>query len=376
MKKIFVIFGTRPEAIKLAPLILQLKNLENIETTVCSTGQHQELVEDALEIFGIEPDIDLDLMQKDQQPVDLLTECLTTLDLLFDECIPDIVIVQGDTTSAFAGALIAYHWKIPVAHIEAGLRTYDRYAPFPEEMNRVMIDHLSTIRFSPTQDTTRKLKKEGLDCILTGNTIVDAINIVRDKIFEKNSIITKYQVLVTVHRRENFGHPLEQIMQAVLSLLDIYPKLKFLWPVHPNPNIRRYVYKTLSGIDGIELVEPMNYLDMVKAMMESRIIMTDSGGLQEEAPSLRKPVLILREKTERPEIVGKNAKLVGTNKQDIINAVHKLLNNAELYHKTASHINPFGDGWASKRIVNELIRFLYPGDLHLVPNQSLPNLHP
>jgi len=376
VKKILIIFGTRPEAIKLAPLILQLKKLDNVETIVCATGQHRELVEDALQTFDITPDIDLDLMQDNQHPIGFLNECLTTLDLLFEEYLPDIVIVQGDTTSALAGALAAFHWKIPVAHVEAGLRTQDRYSPFPEEMNRVMIDHLSTIRFAPTQGAARNLQKENLDFVLTGNTIVDAVNIVCAKVLDQGPVMAKYQILVTVHRRETFGPPLERIIETVRALLDICPTIKIKWPVHPNPNIKNKVYKELSGIRQIKLIEPLSYMDMIKAMMESRIIMTDSGGLQEEAPSLRKPVLILREKTERPEVVGKNAQLVGTYQRNIINAVCRLLDNPEFYYETASHINPFGDGHASRRIVSEIIRFLYPADLRLAPSQSPENLHP
>lgn len=376
MKKILIIFGTRPEIIKLAPLIVALESLENTETMTCSTGQHRELVEDTLKIFGINSDVDLDLMQKDQKPIDFLSESLTTLNCLFEEYIPDLVIVQGDTISALAGALSAFHWKIPVAHVEAGLRTYDKYQPFPEEMNRVMVDHLSTLRFAPTQNAAKNLEKENLSCVITGNTIVDAINIIRDIILEKGPVLTKYQILVTVHRRENFGLPLERIMEAVVSLSNIYPQIKFIWPVHPNPNVQKSIYKTLSNMERIKLVKPMNYIDMVRTMIESRIIMTDSGGLQEEAPSLRKPVLILRDKTERPEVVGKNAQLVGTYKKDIIDATCRLLDNPEFYHKTASHPNPFGDGWACKRIIGELIRFLYPADLRFAPSQNPLNLHP
>lgn len=368
MKKVLVIFGTRPEAIKLAPLIIQLRNLENTETTVCATGQHRDLVEDALGTFDIEPDLDLDLMQEDQQPLGFLSDCLTTLDLLFEEYAPDVVIVQGDTTSALAGALTAYHWKVPVAHVEAGLRTYDPYAPFPEENNRVMIDHLSTVRYAPTQDAAKKLGREGLDCILTGNTIVDAVNMVRDKILETESLNLKYQVLVTVHRRENFGRPIMNIMQAVLRLTDIYPQLRFVWPIHPNPNVRKRVHKVMHHVQRVDLVDPMDYAGMIRCMMESKFIMTDSGGLQEEAPSLQKPVLILREKTERPEVVGKNAVLVGTYTRNIVEAACRLLDDHEFYHVTASHLNPFGDGWACKRIIDSLIRLLYPADLRFAPN--------
>jgi len=376
MKKILIIFGTRPEAIKLAPLIIQLKYLPNIDLMTCHTGQHRELVEDALETFNIEPDLDLDLMQDNQQPLEFLSECITTLNLLFDEYTPNVVIVQGDTTSTLAGALTAYHRKVPVAHVEAGLRTQDLYEPFPEEGNRKLVDHISTLQFAPTQESFDNLKEEGLDPVLTGNTIVDAINIVRDKILEKEPVLTKYQILVTVHRRENFGEPLNRVMQAVMQLTDICPHMEFLWPVHPNPNVRKKVDKTLSGIGQIKLVEPMNYEDMIRSMMASRIIMTDSGGLQEEAPSLRRPVLILREKTERPEVVGKNALLVGTYPKNIINAVCRLLDNPAFYHKTASHPNPFGDGWASKRIINELIRLLYPADLRFAPSQNPPSPRP
>ena len=376
MKKILIIFGTRPEAIKLAPLILQLQRLENIELMVCATGQHRELVQDALQTFDIEPDLDLHLMQDNQQPIEFFSECLTTLNLLFDEYIPDIVIVQGDTTSTLAGAMAAYYQKIPVAHVEAGLRTNDRYSPFPEEANRVIVDHLSTVRFAPTSDAVNNLKKENLDAFLTGNTVVDAVHMIRDKILEHEMIQTKYQVLVTVHRRENFGLPLGRIIQAIKSLVTIYPKLRFVWPVHPNPNVRRSVRSVFQNIPSVQVIEPVKYKDMIKLMMESRIIMTDSGGLQEEAPSLRKPVLILREKTERPEIVGLNARLTGTCTKEIIEDVRLLINNPEVYHKMASHLNPFGDGWASKRIIDELIRFLYSADLRLAPSQSPENPHP
>lgn len=376
MKKILIIFGTRPEAIKLAPLILKLKTIPNIELMTCATGQHRELIQNVLETFDIKPDIDLDLMQDNQQPLEFLSECITTLNLLFDESLPDVTIVQGDTTSALAGALTAYHWKVPIAHVEAGLRTHDMYAPFPEEMNRVMIDHMSTLRFAPTQDAANKLKSENLKSILTGNTIVDAVNMVREKILEKENIEIKYQILVTVHRRENFGLNLGRIIQAIITLTHMYPKLQFVWPVHPNPNVRRPIQNALKNTPQVHLIEPAGYRDMIKLMMESRIIMTDSGGLQEEAPSLRKPVLILREKTERPEVVGLNARLTGIYRKDIVNDVNLLLKNPEVYHKMASHINPFGDGWASKRIVDELIRLLYPADLRFASSQNPPNPHP
>lgn len=366
MKKILVIFGTRPEAIKLAPLILQLQKLENIELMVCATGQHRDLIQDVLETFNIELDVDLDLMQGNQQPISFLNECLTTLDLLLEEFHPNITIVQGDTTSTLAGALASFHWKIPIAHVESGLRTHDRYSPFPEEMNRVMVDHLSTVRFAPTQNAVKNLKAESLASVLTGNTIVDAIDMIRDKIFEHEVIQTKYQILITVHRRENFGLPLGRIIQAVEELVYIYPGLQFIWPVHPNPNVKQDVQSAFKDIPSVHLIEPAGYLDMVRIMMQSRIIMTDSGGLQEEAPSLRKPLLILREKTERPEIIGLNARLTGTYRKEIIKDVQLLLNHPEICHKMASHLNPFGDGWASKRIVNALIRFLHPVGLHSV----------
>jgi len=376
MKKILIIFGTRPEAIKLAPLVLQLQRLENIDLMVCSTGQHRELVQDALQAFDIEPDLDLDLMQDNQQPIEFLSECLTTLNLLFDEYTPDVVVVQGDTTSTLAGTIVAYHRKIPVAHVEAGLRTNDRYSPFPEEGNRVIVDHLSTIRFAPTSDAVNNLKKENLDAFLTGNTVVDAVHMIRDKIFEHETIQAKYQILVTVHRRENFGLPLGRIIQAVESLAAIYPKLRFIWPVHPNPNVRRSVRSAFQDTPSVQVIDPVGYKDMIRLMMESRIIMTDSGGLQEEAPSLKKPVLILREKTERPEVVGLNARLTGTYSKEIVKDVQLLIDNPEVYHKMASHLNPFGDGWASKRIINELIRLLYPADLRFAPSQNLENPHP
>lgn len=371
-KKIAVIFGTRPEAIKLAPVILALQADFRFECRVCVTAQHREMLDQVLEVFKIVPDHDLNLMQPDQTLADLTARAIKAIDGWLSAEKPDLVLVQGDTTTVFCAALAAFYNQIPVGHVEAGLRTHDLYSPWPEEANRVLTSRLSALHFAPTETSRQNLLREGIPeniIHVTGNTVVDALlNVVarikQDPILEQ-SLENQFSfldsgrklVLVTGHRRENFGDGFERICRA-LKMLGDCKDVQIVYPVHLNPNVQMPVKRMLSSSNGsakIHLIEPLGYLPFVYLMNRSYLILTDSGGIQEEAPSLGKPVLVMREITERPEAVDAGtAKLVGTSPSLICSEAEKLLNSPEIYEAMSKAHNPYGDGKAAERIIKQL----------------------
>jgi UDP-N-acetylglucosamine 2-epimerase (non-hydrolysing) len=352
--KIFCVIGTRPEAIKMAPVIQELRSV--FKVTVISTGQHRSMLDQTLKVFNLSPDVDFNLMQPDQLISSLLTESIKTLSNFFIENKPDLVLAQGDTTTALASALSSYYNKIPFGHIEAGLRSFNYQNPWPEEINRVLISKLSTYHFCPTKSSEENLLKEGIvdNVYVTGNTVIDSLLKIAKK--EKHH---KKQILITLHRRENFGKPIDDILSAILDIVKSNEEVNVVFPVHLNPNIKNKVYSILNH-ERITLLNPLDYENFVKIMSESYLILTDSGGIQEEAPALGIPVLVLRETTERPEAVDCGVvKLVGSDKLTIINETTKLLNNKEEYQKMAVGVSPYGDGTASKRILNILLENVF-----------------
>ncbi|MGL5080686.1 MAG: non-hydrolyzing UDP-N-acetylglucosamine 2-epimerase [Microcoleaceae cyanobacterium] len=362
-----VVLGTRPEAIKLAPVIQALKQSDQFETTVILTGQHREMVEQVMQLFDLREDYDLAIMQPQQTLTDITCRSLQGLDTLFQQLQPHLVLVQGDTTTAFAAALSAFYQKIPVGHVEAGLRTDDVLNPYPEEANRRLISQISQLHFAPTIQAVENLKNSGVlgEIHHTGNTVIDALISVAErqpKLEIPGLNLGQYRLIVsTVHRRENWGEPLENIAQAFLQILDKFPDTALLLPLHRNPTVREPLTAILSHHPRVFLTEPLNYSELVAAISHAHFLLTDSGGLQEEAPSLGKPVLVLRKTTERPEAVtAGTAKLVGTETTEIVAAAVELLSNSQKYHQMATAINPFGDGQASQRIV-QIIENYYNG---------------
>ncbi len=360
--------GTRPEIIKLAPVIKALSAYEDLESIALSTGQHREMSDQFLKEFDIVTDIDLDIMKPRQSLGYIMSKMAEKFEPVLNEIQPDIVLVQGDTTTAAMSGLIAYFHKIPVGHVEAGLRTNNIYFPHPEEINRQIVSRFATFNFVPTLRARENLVNESIDLstiYYVGNTVVDSLlNLLGSdrNALNRKSVQTASEnkmILVTAHRRENFGAPMTNICEAINKLTEIFSNLKFIFPVHPNPNVREIVYGNLSGNPRVELREPMNYLDLIKTMMRSTIILTDSGGIQEEAPTLHKPILVLRNETERPEGVDAGvAKLVGSDKDKIIKEVSSLLTDDEKYRKIAFKKNPYGDGKSALRIANVLRSFL------------------
>jgi UDP-N-acetylglucosamine 2-epimerase (non-hydrolysing) len=375
MKKILIVFGTRPEAIKMAPLIKELEaNLKLFNTKVCVTAQHRKMLDQVLSIFDIYPDYDLNIMKEGQDLYDITCHVLLGIRHVLEEFDPDLLLVHGDTTTSTSSALAAFYKQIPVGHVEAGLRTGDIYSPWPEEMNRLLTARLTQLHFSPTLTSKQNLLKENVDeknIFVTGNTVIDALYMVlrkiKDDIKLKNEIIEKISesgynfktnrkiILVTGHRRENFGEGFINICEAIREIAIKYPHIDVVYPVHLNPNVQKPVYSLLKNIKNVSLIEPTEYLSFVYLMEQSYIILTDSGGIQEEAPGLGKPVLVMRNTTERPEAVEAVAvKLVGTDKMKIVNELSELIDNEKSYLKMARAINPYGDGQAAKRIVNVL----------------------
>lgn len=369
MNKILFIFGTRPEAIKLAPLILKAREIGSCEVRVCISAQHREMLDQVLDFFGIEPDFDLNLMGHNQSLFDITSKALIALDQVLTNVSPEIICVQGDTTTAFVGALAGYYKKIQVAHIEAGLRSGNKLAPYPEEINRTLIGHLAEYHFAPTVRAKKNLLNEGIveKVWAVGNTAIDALYLCLDTITKQGD--QKYQkhfefinfskkiILVTGHRRENFGKPFENICYALKTLGNANGDCEIVYPVHLNPNVRQPVNRILRNMNNVHLIEPLGYPYMVWLMNRAYLICTDSGGIQEEAPSLGKPVLVMRNTTERPEgIEAGVARLVGTKKEKIVREATILLTNREEYEKMAKIINPYGDGKAASRILNILER--------------------
>ena len=364
-KKICIILGTRPEAIKLAPAIQVFKRSPVFDTKVILTGQHREMVEQVMQLFDLKADEDLEIMQPKQSLSDITCRSLRGLEALFQQVVPDLVLVQGDTTTAFAATLAAFYQKIPVGHVEAGLRTDDLFNPYPEEANRRLISQLSQLHFAPTKLAVENLQRSGVlgEIHQTGNTVIDALLSVAKRQPECNVDGLewgKYRVLLaTVHRRENWGEPLQGIAQGFLQILEKFSDVALLLPLHRNPIVREPLQALLGNHERIFLTEPLDYAELVGAIGRSHLLLTDSGGLQEEAPSLGKPVLVLRKTTERPEaIAAGTAKLVGTDPDEITAAATQLLSNPDAYEKMATAINPFGDGHAAERIFQIVEKYL------------------
>ena len=371
MKKVLLVFGTRPEAIKMAPLVLKLKeNNKDFETKVCVTGQHRQMLDQVLSLFQLTPDFDLNLMKPGQTLSDVTSGVLKGLEQVFDAWMPDVVLVHGDTATTFAASLAAYYHKIKVGHVEAGLRTGDLYSPWPEEANRKLTGVLTNYHFAPTQSSYENLIKENVNpenIVVTGNTVIDALLQVKQKVEQDQALVIQFQhefsfldaqkrlILVTGHRRENFGQGFLNICTALVNLAKKYPDLQIVYPVHLNPNVQQPVNELLTGIDNVFLIAPQDYLPFVYLMNRSYLILTDSGGIQEEAPSLGKPVLVMRDTTERPEAVSAGTvRLVGTDVQTIETSVIELLENSNVYSKMAEAHNPYGDGTACQQIIDFL----------------------
>jgi UDP-N-acetylglucosamine 2-epimerase (non-hydrolysing) len=369
-RKLLFVLGTRPEVIKLAPLIQLFREREVFDVVVCSTGQHREMLDQTLAVFDLIADINLDLMAYNQTLSGFTSRALMSIDTAFKSIKPDAVIVQGDTTSTFVASLVSFYWKTPVAHVEAGLRTYNKFSPFPEEINRKMTGSIADWHFCPTETAKKALLKEGIDSKkiwVTGNTVVDAIEIVMNASLELskqefldfpnpiiNSLFSKTKsdlILVTTHRRENFGEGLSNICEAIYALANEFTEHKFVFPVHFNPNVRNKVFDLLDGIENIFLIDPVDYKRFVRLMHSSKMILTDSGGIQEEVFSLSVPTLVLRENTERGEGIGNEnnqlVSLIGTDKSKIMASVKEIINQEK---SSKSHFNPYGDGKASMRI--------------------------
>lgn len=383
MKKIMLVFGTRPEAIKMAPLVKEFqKHSETFQTIVCVTGQHREMLDQVLHLFDIKPDYDLNIMKQGQDLYDVTSRVLLGMRDVLKEVNPDIVLVHGDTTTSTASALAAFYQQIPVGHVEAGLRTHDIYSPWPEEMNRLITGRIATYHFSPTALSKQNLLDEGINeesIIVTGNTVIDALYMVVDKIksdkqlgeeletllresgYDVNRLNgTRKLVLITGHRRENFGEGFISMCRAIKALTEKYPNVDFVYPMHLNPNVRKPIHEVfgedLSDLDNMFFIEPLEYLSFVYLMEKSTIVLTDSGGIQEEAPGLGKPVLVMRDTTERPEALeAGTVKLVGTDYDKIVNEVSALLDDREYYDKMSKAVNPYGDGLACERIVNSIV---------------------
>jgi len=369
MKKINILiaFGTRPECIKLAPIIKLIEKKKNkFHLKICSTGQHKEMLNQALNLFEIKPDIFLDLMTENQSLSKLSSKIFRKMEKVISEVNPDIVLVQGDTTTAFITALVAFYRRKKIGHVEAGLRTYDKYNPFPEEINRQLIGRVADFNFTPTKKSFNNLLSEGINpkaIFIIGNTIVDSLIWMTEKIeknkhkFDSNEIFTNINnyktILVTMHRRESFGKDLENVCYALKAIASRYKNIRIVYPVHLNPNVKKPVFKILSGIDNIILTKPLDYGSFIWLMHESFFIITDSGGIQEEAPTFRKPVLVIRSKTERTESVDMGiSKLIGTSVDSIVDNASKLIYYRNIYNKMTTDANPYGDGTASRKILD------------------------
>ena len=396
MKKVMLVFGTRPEAIKMCPLVLELrKHPEDFETVVCVTGQHREMLDQVLRVFDVKPDFDLNIMKQGQDLTDVTCRVLTGLRDVFRKCHPDVVLVHGDTTTSTAGALAAFYAHIPVGHVEAGLRTYNMFSPWPEEMNRQVTDRITGYNFCPTVLSAQNLKEENVhgNLIITGNTVIDSLHLVVDKLKSDKALaeeqmqilktagydVTRLDngngstsspqrrlVLITGHRRENFGDGFIRMVTAMKDLSEKYPDVDFVYPMHLNPNVRKPIAEVFGDVAvnhelslslgrNFFFIEPLQYFEFVYLMEKSTIVLTDSGGIQEEAPSLGKPVLVMRDTTERPEALkAGTVKLVGTNHDLIVSEVSRLLEDGDYYNRMSKAVNPYGDGHACERIVNSL----------------------
>ena len=363
MKKIVLVFGTRPEAIKMCPLVNELKSRKTLQTVVCVTGQHRQMLDQVLDAFGVVPDHDLSIMKDRQTLFDVTTNILNRIKAVLEAEKPDVVLVHGDTSTTFVTALACFYLQIPVGHVEAGLRTYNIYSPYPEEFNRQAVGILSSYNFAPTEQSRDNLLREGKKAetiYVTGNTAIDAL---------KTTVRTDYThpqlewakgsrlILITAHRRENLGEPMENMFRAIRRCMEEYPDLKAIYPIHMNPAVRATAEKILSGEERIRIIEPLEVLDFHNFLNQSYLVLTDSGGIQEEAPSLGKPVLVMRDTTERPEgIAAGTLKLVGTEEETIYNSFRELLENETEYKRMSNASNPYGDGFACKRIADILTK--------------------
>ena len=361
--KVLTVFGTRPEAIKMCPLVLELKNHADIECQVCVTGQHRSMLDQVLDIFGIKPDYDLNIMKPRQTITTITTSVLENMENVLQSSKPDVVLVHGDTTTSMAAALAAFYAQIPVGHVEAGLRTYNIYSPFPEEMNRKIISAITTYHFAPTEGNKLALNREGIHehVYVTGNTVIDAFKYTTKDNYEfKDEALRSHDfgqptILLTAHRRENLGKPLENICTAINRLCEAHPDIRFVYPVHLNPAVRETVFAMLGNNPQVTLTDPVDVEDMHNAIHRSIMVLTDSGGLQEEAPHLGKPVVVLRTETERPEAVAAGTAVVaGVDADEIFDITNNLLTNTNAYSKMSRAINPYGDGHASERIAKAL----------------------
>lgn len=381
MKRVMLVFGTRPEAIKMCPLVKEFqKHSDEFETIVCVTGQHREMLDQVLNIFEVKPDFDLNIMKQGQDLYDVTARVLTGMRDVFKECKPDVVLVHGDTTTSTAAALAAFYQQIPVGHVEAGLRTHNIYSPWPEEMNRQITGRIASYNFSPTPLSESNLKEEKAqgEIYVTGNTVIDALHMVVNKLKNDESLAKEQEgilkkagydvnrladgrklVLITGHRRENFGEGFIHMVTAIKNLKNKYPDVDFVYPMHLNPNVRKPIHEVfgedLSNLDNMFFIEPLQYLEFVYLMEKATIVLTDSGGIQEEAPGLGKPVLVMRDTTERPEALASGTvHLVGTDYQKIMDEVSTLLEDENAYEKMSKAVNPYGDGKACERIVKIL----------------------
>lgn len=362
MIKVMTVFGTRPEAIKMAPLVKELKSRKQIECIVCVTAQHRQMLDQVLEVFNITPDYDLNIMKQGQTLADITSRALTGLQEIILKEKPNIVLVHGDTTTTFAGALASFYAQTDIGHVEAGLRTWDKYSPYPEEMNRQMVGVLADMHFAPTENSKKSLLSEGKNqenIFVTGNTAIDALSTTVKQNYS-HEVFTwlgnSKLILLTAHRRENLGEPMRHMFRAIKRIVQEFPDVKVVYPVHLNPRVREVADEILGNDDRIKLIEPLEVIDFHNFIAKSHIILTDSGGIQEEAPSLGKPVLVLRDTTERPEgIAAGTLKLVGTNEETIYNETKKLLTDKNEYEKMSKASNPYGDGKASQRIVDAII---------------------
>ena len=361
MKTVMLVFGTRPEAIKMCPLVNELKKRKNINTVVCVTGQHRQMLDQVLEAFDVKPDYDLSVMKEKQTLFDITTNILNSIKAVLEQVKPDVVLVHGDTSTTFVTALACFYLQIPIGHVEAGLRTFNIYSPYPEEFNRQAVSIVAKYNFAPTLLAKENLVKEGKDekyIYVTGNTAIDALKTtVKTEYFHKELEWAKDSrlILITAHRRENLGQPMHNMFRAIRRVLDEHPDVKAIYPIHMNPVVRQAASEELGNCDRIHIIEPLEVLDFHNFLANSYMILTDSGGIQEEAPSLGKPVLVMRDTTERPEgIEAGTLKLVGTDEEVIYSNFTKLLDNKEEYNKMAHASNPYGDGFACKRIADIL----------------------
>ncbi len=370
--KVMTVFGTRPEAIKMAPLIKELESREQIESIVCLTGQHREMLMQVLEVFDITPNYNLDIMRPGQTVTTITTDVLIGMEKVLAELKPDVLLVHGDTSTTFAGALAAFYANVRIGHVEAGLRTYDKYSPFPEEMNRQMTSRLCDMHFAPTISNKNNLAKENVNdnVFITGNTVIDALSttVKSDYVFADERLRnidftdSKY-ILLTAHRRENLGKPLENICNAVKTLAMENDDVKFIYPMHLNPKVRNTAQEILGNLSNVILIDPVDVCDMHNLMQRCYMVMTDSGGLQEEAPALGKPVLVLRTETERPEAVeAGTVKIAGVETDDIVRLATELIRDKAAYDKQSKAVNPYGDGKASKRTVDAILYYFGAGE--------------